>query len=364
MKNELLIGILIILFLFAGCQTPRTATNDTGTYSGETANNNQTPHWVQKVTDTLANTAAETLEDKLNDATNKYDGAITSATLELNTYDKIIFNVMYQNIGNPPKVIIGAEALKQGHILPEYYYQPIPLNTNAGTFQFVMHCPNNYRPDCQYNCSEETNNPEYINFFLYRTDDPGKKFGQMIIALNNHGQNKTETYSSETNYNQTNDNWNEESQPSSQEQQVSQSSSTNTYTIQGQGKPGKGWVLPSPKIPKSSSQKLPVNQTTSSSNVPTGTIAHTAKIPAIPTALSQKPKFEYSVDRPGMDIRSFEMSTADPAICRQECINNSACKAFTYVKPGIQGQRAKCWLKHSVPIAKKNDGCISGVVRP
>ena len=84
----------------------------------------------------------------------------------------------------------------------------------------------------------------------------------------------------------------------------------------------------------------------------------------MPETISQLPKFEYGTDRPGKDIRNFEMTTADPSICRQECINNGSCKAFTYVQPGVQGSKAKCWLKNAVPTAKKNDNCISGVVRP
>jgi hypothetical protein len=70
--------------------------------------------------------------------------------------------------------------------------------------------------------------------------------------------------------------------------------------------------------------------------------------------------FEYDTNRPGSDYRNFE-TQADPAICRNECANDATCRAFTYVKPGVQGATARCWLKNAVPGAAGNSCCVSGV---
>jgi hypothetical protein len=69
---------------------------------------------------------------------------------------------------------------------------------------------------------------------------------------------------------------------------------------------------------------------------------------------------ENDTNRGGSDYRSFE-TQADPAICRNECAKDPTCRAFTYVKPGVQGANARCWLKNSVPGASANSCCVSGV---
>ena len=70
---------------------------------------------------------------------------------------------------------------------------------------------------------------------------------------------------------------------------------------------------------------------------------------------------EPGVDRPGADLSSFDLPQADLALCRQACEEQAACKAYTYVKPGVQGPKARCWLKSSVPPAMANSCCTSGV---
>jgi hypothetical protein len=77
-----------------------------------------------------------------------------------------------------------------------------------------------------------------------------------------------------------------------------------------------------------------------------------------PDVLSQT--VEYDTDRPGMNYKNFDVS-ADPNICRRACAIDPQCKAFTYVKPGIQGPNARCWLKNGVPASKQSTCCISGV---
>ncbi len=68
---------------------------------------------------------------------------------------------------------------------------------------------------------------------------------------------------------------------------------------------------------------------------------------------------ERSVDRPGRDLRPGFLS-ASPAACERSCQTDSACAAWTWVKPGRSGQGA-CWLKSSAPAPRKNDCCLSGI---
>jgi hypothetical protein len=71
--------------------------------------------------------------------------------------------------------------------------------------------------------------------------------------------------------------------------------------------------------------------------------------------------FEMNIDRPGYDFANFDLPQANPALCRDACMNNGTCLAFTYVNPGVQGPNARCWLKNSVPPATQNACCVSGV---
>jgi len=82
---------------------------------------------------------------------------------------------------------------------------------------------------------------------------------------------------------------------------------------------------------------------------------------AVDPVLTPQGDLEYDTNRPGSDYRGFELSQADPGICRNECANDSTCKAFTYVKPGVQGANARCWLKSDVPQASPNSCCVSGI---
>jgi hypothetical protein len=70
---------------------------------------------------------------------------------------------------------------------------------------------------------------------------------------------------------------------------------------------------------------------------------------------------EYDVNRPGQDYRNFDLLAADPALCQRACTGDSQCRAFTYVKPGVQGRSARCWLKTGVPDPIANNCCVSGV---
>jgi hypothetical protein len=71
--------------------------------------------------------------------------------------------------------------------------------------------------------------------------------------------------------------------------------------------------------------------------------------------------FEPGVDRMGGDYKGFALSAADPQLCRQACASDGVCKAYTYVKPGVKGPEAMCFLKSSAVAAAANDCCSSGV---
>ena len=80
-------------------------------------------------------------------------------------------------------------------------------------------------------------------------------------------------------------------------------------------------------------------------------------------ALTQPSTFEPRVDRPGSDYRNFTPRNPDPGDCREACLAEQQCRAWTFVRPDIQGPNAVCWLKDSVPEAQGNDCCTSGVIR-
>jgi hypothetical protein len=71
-------------------------------------------------------------------------------------------------------------------------------------------------------------------------------------------------------------------------------------------------------------------------------------------------------DRMGGDYKGFPLAQPDAQQCRQACADDTACRAFTYVKPGIKGPEAMCFLKSSVVQATADACCTSGAkaIRP
>ncbi len=69
---------------------------------------------------------------------------------------------------------------------------------------------------------------------------------------------------------------------------------------------------------------------------------------------------EWNTDRPGNDIRDFDLRAPDYNLCRQACDGNASCRAWTYVNPGVQGPQARCYLKSPVPARVANACCVSG----
>ena len=86
--------------------------------------------------------------------------------------------------------------------------------------------------------------------------------------------------------------------------------------------------------------------------------------PQTGAVIPSKPRFDLSdTDRPGNNYRNFDLQQPDLDFCLDACQKDSRCKAFTYVKPGVQGPKARCWLKDAVPPEKPSDCCVSGVRR-
>lgn len=74
--------------------------------------------------------------------------------------------------------------------------------------------------------------------------------------------------------------------------------------------------------------------------------------------------FERGIDRPGSDYRDFDLHADEPALCLTACREDPDCRAFSYVRAGVQAEPARCWLKNAVPPAQPDACCASGVVRP
>jgi hypothetical protein len=82
---------------------------------------------------------------------------------------------------------------------------------------------------------------------------------------------------------------------------------------------------------------------------------------ALASLIGASNALEHNTDRPGMDYDNFDLASANPSLCEQACQADPECRAFTYVKPGVQGASARCWLKNGIPEANPSDCCDSGV---
>jgi hypothetical protein len=71
--------------------------------------------------------------------------------------------------------------------------------------------------------------------------------------------------------------------------------------------------------------------------------------------------YERNFDRPGQDYKSFDIDSHAVYECESACNVDAKCKAWTYVKAGVQGANARCWLKTGVPELKSNLCCVSGL---
>jgi hypothetical protein len=68
--------------------------------------------------------------------------------------------------------------------------------------------------------------------------------------------------------------------------------------------------------------------------------------------------FEPRIDRPGGDFANIQLGSL---VCRSFCLQDPQCRAWTYVRPGIQAEEARCYLKNIIPPPQFNNCCVSGV---
>jgi hypothetical protein len=78
------------------------------------------------------------------------------------------------------------------------------------------------------------------------------------------------------------------------------------------------------------------------------------------SALAADPAVRENTDFTGDDIEWFDLPRPWIELCRQACVNNNACRAWTYLKPDERGPLASCWLKSGPGQATSNPCCTSG----
>ncbi|MEK7703679.1 MAG: PAN domain-containing protein [Myxococcota bacterium] len=102
--------------------------------------------------------------------------------------------------------------------------------------------------------------------------------------------------------------------------------------------------------------------------LPTRTRCYLKNAEAVPSTLAgatsgKRQGLEVNTQRRGYDYRNFPMPQPQPELCQAACVADSACKAFTYTRPGASGG-AHCYLQSAVPAAYSTSGMVSGVGIP
>ena len=84
--------------------------------------------------------------------------------------------------------------------------------------------------------------------------------------------------------------------------------------------------------------------------------------PVINNASQQnQSEYEIDTDRLGSDYIHYVLDESNPTLCQAHCRDDAECRAWTFVKPEIQGKKALCWLKNAVPNSRFDKCCVSGV---
>ena len=60
----------------------------------------------------------------------------------------------------------------------------------------------------------------------------------------------------------------------------------------------------------------------------------------------------------GGDYKGFDVTTAE--MCETECKRDLECRAWTFVRAGVEGPQARCYLKGVIPPLSMNSCCVSG----
>jgi hypothetical protein len=69
---------------------------------------------------------------------------------------------------------------------------------------------------------------------------------------------------------------------------------------------------------------------------------------------------EVNTDRPGRDYRRNE-NIQSPEACATICAREQQCRAFTWVRAGVQGPEPNCWLKAAVTVPQAASFAVSGI---
>ena len=73
---------------------------------------------------------------------------------------------------------------------------------------------------------------------------------------------------------------------------------------------------------------------------------------------------EFGTNFFGSDYKNFTLESHQNYLtCAEACLKETRCEAYTYVYPNVQGPKARCWLKHSIPGRSTNGSTISGVIK-
>ena len=70
---------------------------------------------------------------------------------------------------------------------------------------------------------------------------------------------------------------------------------------------------------------------------------------------------QMDTDLLGGDYKGFDASTVET--CEAECKRDDKCRAWTFVRAGVQGPQPRCYLKDVIPAASSNTCCVSGHVK-
>lgn len=82
-----------------------------------------------------------------------------------------------------------------------------------------------------------------------------------------------------------------------------------------------------------------------------------ASSPNAPRALTP---FEVGRNRLGADLYR-RPGVGEPAACAAQCRSDSDCQSWVWVKPGVQGPTAVCYLKGAVPPSQDDPCCTTGL---
>jgi hypothetical protein len=90
-------------------------------------------------------------------------------------------------------------------------------------------------------------------------------------------------------------------------------------------------------------------------------IPHAVRNPNTVSGIKKTPHqpYLYHTEMPGKDYRQVAGSVWGD--CERVCNQETQCKAWTWLPPGVQGPRAMCSLKTDVPARVANEQAVSGV---